>query len=87
LVRFGFYQKKITKPNFFLKKTETGSNRPVSVWFFRTKTGSTGLAQFFLFGSVFSGLARFFSVWLDFGLVFFRFGSVFFPVFFDSVRF
>jgi hypothetical protein len=33
LVRFGFYQKKITKLNFFKKKTETGSNRPVSVRF------------------------------------------------------
>ena len=82
-----FIKKKITKPNFFFKKTETGSNRPVSVRFFRTKTGSTGLAQFFC-------LARFFPVWLGFfplgsilAWFFFRFGSVFFPVFFDSVQF
>jgi len=59
--RFGFYKKKVTKPNFFFKKNETGSNRPVSVWFFRTKPGSnwfglvfSGLVWFFLFGSVFS---------------------------------
>jgi hypothetical protein len=48
--------KKVIKLNFFKKKkTETGSNWPVSVWFFRTKTGSNR------FGSVFFGLgsARF----------------------------
>jgi len=28
-----FIKKKVTKPNFFFKKTETGSNRPVSVRF------------------------------------------------------
>jgi hypothetical protein len=33
-----FIKKKLTKPN--LKKTETSSNRPVSVRFFRTKTSS-----------------------------------------------
>jgi len=52
---------------FFKKnqnRTETCSNRPVSVRFFRTKTGSNR------FGSVFSGLAWFFS---DF---YFSFGSV-----------
>jgi hypothetical protein len=58
----------------FLKKrneTETGSNRPVLVRFFRIKTGLNR------FGSV---LARFFSVWLGFfGLArFFPVGSVFF---------
>jgi hypothetical protein len=58
LVWFGFYKKKITKPNFLNKKTETGSNRPVSVWFFWTKTGSNQ------FDSVFSGLTRFFLVWV-----------------------
>jgi len=73
-----FLSKKVTKSNFFLKKNETGSNRPVSVRFgsvrfFREKSGSNR------FGSVFSGLARFFrfgSVWLGF----FRFfsGSVWF---------
>jgi len=50
-----FLSKKVTKPNFFLKKTETGSNRPVSVRFFRAKPVQTGLARFFRFGSVFSG--------------------------------
>jgi hypothetical protein len=56
-----FIKKKVTKP----KKTETSSNRPVSVRFgyFRTKIGS---ARFF----------RFFSVWLGFFLVWVRFGSV-----------
>ena len=61
---------------FFLKKTETGSNRPVSVrfGFLWKKPVQTGLAQFFLV------LARFSR--------FFRFGSVFFWVFFSfgSVR-
>jgi len=68
--RFGLvFIKKITKSNFFFKnrnRTETGSNRPVSVRFFRTKTGSNW------FGSVFL-------VWLDFGrfdLVFFGLGLV-----------
>jgi len=73
-VRFGFYKKKITKLNFFLKKktrTETGSNRPVSVRFFREKNRFKPVwLGFFRFGSVFS-------VWLGFfGLA--RFGSVFF---------
>ena len=68
--------KKSNRIKFFKKKnrnrTETGSNRPVSVWFgfFREKTGSNR------FGSV---LARFFLVWLGFfpGFFLFRFGSVF----------
>ena len=58
-VRFGFYQKKRTKLNFFLKKTETGSNRPVSVrfgFFEKNRFKSVWLE----FGSVFSCLARFF---------------------------
>ena len=60
------------------KKTETGSNRSVSVRFFREKIGSNWFDSVFPvwlgFGSVFSffGLARFF-----------RFGSVFFLVFFS----
>jgi hypothetical protein len=75
--------KKNNQTDFFLKKkTKTGSNWPVSVRFFRAKTG---LAWFFRFGSVlarfFSGLARCFR----FGSVFFRFGSVFFGS--GSVRF
>ena len=58
-----FLSKKVTKPKifFFEKKTETGSNRPVSVRFgsfFKEKTGSNR------FGSVFSGFGSVFSVWL-----------------------
>jgi hypothetical protein len=74
-----FLSKKITKPKLFLKKknrnrTETGSNRPVSVrfGFLGQKPVQTGLPWFFRFGSVFSV----FSVWLGFGSVFFGFGSV-----------
>ena len=72
-----FLSKKVTKLKyiFFWKKnrnrTETGSNRPVSVRVFREKTGSNR------FGSVFPVLARFFR----FGSVFFRFFG------FGSVRF
>jgi len=50
--------KKITKPKlFFFKKTETGSNRPVSVrfGFLGQKPVQTSLAWFF-------GFARFFPV-------------------------
>ena len=98
--RFGsvrFLSKKVTKPKFFFeKKTETGSNRPVSVrfGFLGQKPVQTGLARFFQFwlgflgfGSVFFGLARFF--WFGSVLArFFRFGSVFFRFFvsFGSVR-
>jgi hypothetical protein len=62
-----FLSKKVTK--LVKKKEET---EPVQTnWFrfgyFRTKTGFSGLARFFLFGSIFL-------VWLNF----FRFGSVFF---------
>jgi len=51
-----FLSKKNNQTEIILKKTETGSNRPGSVRFFRTKTGSNW------FGSVFSGLGsvRFF---------------------------
>ena len=80
-----FLSKKVTKPKFFFlkKKTETGSNRPVSVQFGSVFLGlkpvQTGLARFFRFwlgflgfGSVFSGFGSVF-----FGLArFFRFGSV-----------
>jgi hypothetical protein len=60
-----FLSKKVTKPNLKKKKTETGSNRPVSVRFFRAKPVQTSLARFFWFGSVFfgffgSGSVRFF---------------------------
>jgi hypothetical protein len=83
-----FLSKKITKPKFvFEKKTETGSNRPVSVrfGFFRAKTGSNRFGSVFsVLAQFFPVLARFFSVWLVFsGLArfFFRFfvgfGSVF----------
>jgi hypothetical protein len=93
--------KKIIKSKFIFKKTET-EPKPVqtdgfgSVRFFKEKTGSNR------FGSVLSGLARFFLFFLfGFGLVRFfkektgsnRFGSVlsglarFFLVFFVWVRF
>jgi hypothetical protein len=55
--------KKIIKLNLFLKKTETTSNRPVLVLFFRTKTGSNRFGSVFLFWlGFFSGLGsvRFF---------------------------
>jgi hypothetical protein len=79
-----FLSKKVTKPKFFLKKTETkpklgqtdrfrfGSGR-----FLGKKPVQTGLARFFQFWLGFFGLTRFFR----FGLVlarFFWFGSVFF---------
>jgi hypothetical protein len=59
-----FLSKKATKLKFFFfKKTETGSIRPVSVWFgsgfLGKKPVQTGLARFFRFGSV---LARIFPV-------------------------
>jgi hypothetical protein len=60
-VRFGFYQK---KSNQNIKKTKTGSNRLVLVRFLGQKPVQNR------FGSVFSGLARFF-----------RFGSVLFGFF------
>ena len=63
-----FLSKKVTKPNFFIKKAETGSNRPVSVQFFRTKTGSN---RFDLV------LARFGSVFFPVFSVRVRFGSFF----------
>ena len=68
------------------KKTETGSNRSVSVRFFREKLVQTGSTRFFQFGSV---LARFshFLVWLGFsGLVRFFFWF-FFQFGFGSVQF
>jgi hypothetical protein len=67
--------KKITKSNFFFKKTKTRSNLPVSVWFFRAKTGSNWFGSIFPVFSVFPVLARFFR----FDSVFF--GSIF-PVFY-----
>ena len=84
MIIFGSVRFLLKKSNqteiFFLKKnrtrTETGSNRPVSVRFgvFRAKTGSNR------FGSVFPVLARFSRFWLGFfrfWLGFFRFGLVF----------
>jgi hypothetical protein len=58
-----FLSKKITKLNFFFKKTETGSNQPVSVRFLGEKPVQTGLARFFWF-------------WLGFLGFFSGFGSV-----------
>jgi hypothetical protein len=80
-----FLSKKVTKPKYFFfeKKPKPNRNRvkptgfgSVRFGFCREKTGSNR------FGSVFSGLARFFrfgSVLARFGSVFcrFRFGSVF----------
>ena len=81
--RFGsvFIKKNNQTEIFFLKKkTETESNRSVSVRFFRAKTGLARFFQFWLdflgFGSVFSGFG---SVWLGF---FVGFGSVRFFRFF-----
>jgi hypothetical protein len=62
-----FLSKKNNQTDFFLK-TETGSNRPVSVRFFRTKTGSN---RFDLV------LARFGSVFFPVFSVRVRFGSFF----------
>jgi hypothetical protein len=73
-----FLTKKVTKPKFiFFKKTETGSNKPVSVRlgsFFRAKTG---LARFFWFGLVLARFGSGFSVWLGFLLVWVRFSLIF----------
>jgi len=78
--RFGsvFIKKSNQTEFFYFKKTETGSNRPVSVrfGFLGKKPVQTGLDRFFWFWLGFLSLARFF--W---------FGSVFFPVFSVSVRF
>jgi hypothetical protein len=61
-----FLSKKVTKLNFFFeKKTETGSNRPVSVRF-----GFLGKNRF---KPVWLGFGSVFPVWLGFGSVFFRF--------------
>jgi len=62
-----FLLKKSNQNRFFFFKTETGSNRPVSVWFgyFGEKTSSNR------YDLVFSGLARFFR--FDSAL-FFQFG-------------
>jgi hypothetical protein len=57
-IGFGFYKKNKNQTEFvFLKnrnRTETGSNQPVSVQFFRQRPVQTGLARFFSFDSVFS---------------------------------
>jgi len=61
-----------------LKKKQTGSNRPVSVRFFRTKTS---LAQFFSGSVWFFWFGLVFLVWLGFfwfGSIFFGLGSVWF---------
>ena len=87
-VRFLSKTSNQTEKNNLKKKTKTGSNRQVSVrfGFFREKTGSNRfgsvfpvLAWFFRFGSVFQ-FGSVFPVWLGFGSVFFR-------IFFSSVRF
>jgi hypothetical protein len=74
--RFGsiFIKKKVTKPKYFFKKTET-EPKPVQTNQFRfgfleQKPVQIGLARFFRFWLGFSGLARFFSVWVRFGSIF-----------------
>jgi hypothetical protein len=69
-----FLLKKITKLKF-KKKTEPNRNlvKPTgfgSVLFFRAKTGSNRFGSVFPVWLGFSGLARFFSVSVRFGLVF-----------------
>jgi hypothetical protein len=96
-----FLLKKVTKPKFFFfekknrNRTETGSNRPVSVrfGFLGKKPVQTGMARFFRFWLGFLGFGSVFSCFgsVFFGLArFFRFGSVF-PVWLGflsvSVRF
>jgi hypothetical protein len=94
---FGFYQKKVTKLNFFLKKTETGSNRfgsVFSVWL--SFSGLTRLAWFFSgLGSIRFGFFDFLLIksnrtgqffqnfnWFDwFFFQFLFFRLFFFPVF------
>jgi hypothetical protein len=71
--RFDFYKKKSNQTKFFFKKTETGLNRPFSVWF---GLGFLDKNRFKPVWLSFFGLARLF----QFGLVLARFGSVFFPV-------
>jgi hypothetical protein len=54
VVIFGsVFIKKSNETGFFKNRTETGSNRPVPIWF--------GFAWFFRFDSIFSSLAPFFS--------------------------
>jgi len=70
LIIFGsvrFLSKKVTKPKlfFFEKKTETGSNRLVSVRFVFLGQKPVWLG-FSGFGSVFSSFGLVFSVWLGF---------------------
>jgi len=62
--------KKITKPNFFLKKPKSNQNQ---LKFFRTKPVQTGLAWFFRFDLVFYRFSLVFfglsSVWLGFSVL------------------
>jgi len=72
--RFGsVFIKKNNQTEFFFKKTETGSNRPVSVRFLGKKPVQTGLARFFWFWLGFLGFFPVFS-----GFFRFWFGSVFY---------
>jgi hypothetical protein len=62
------------KGNFYNKLYKSSEATTTSFFFFGQKPVQTGLAWFFGFGSVFSGLARFFSGFFGFGSVrFFRF--------------
>jgi len=90
-----FLSKKVTKPNFFLKKNQNRVKPTgfcsVRFGFLGKKPVQTGLARFFWFwlcflgfGSVFSGFG---SVWLGFGSVWIGFFLVFCRFRFGSVRF
>ena len=66
-VRFGFYQKKVTKP-VFLKKS-----KPVLFSYFRTKPVQSPVPIWLIFSSLtrfFPGIFWLFSVWVRFNLVF-----------------
>jgi hypothetical protein len=72
------YKKKVIKLNFLkknLNRTKTGSNRPVSVWFFGQKPVQTDRFRFgFLDKNRFKPTGFGLVFWI--GSVFFRFGSV-----------
>jgi len=80
-----FLSKQITKPKLKKNKTETRSNRPVSVCFLGQKPVQPGLAWFFWFWLGFSAFGSVLARFLRFGSVFFWFFSVL--VRFGSVRF
>jgi hypothetical protein len=84
LVRFGFYQKSNQTEIFFFNKKNPKLNRNrvkltgFGSVFLGQKPVQTGLARFWLSFPGFFGLARFFRFGLVFFPVFFGFGSVFY---------